>query len=203
MIDDRIRGLIDAPLACAGQRLAAAGIGADAVTIAGCALGLAAAAAIAFGHFAVALGLLMANRLADGLDGAVARATHRTDCGGFLDITLDFLVYAAIPLGFATFNPQANALAAAFLLASFIANGCAFLAFAVMADRRGLKTGRGGKSIPFLAGLAEGFETIAFFAAFCLLPALFPVLAAAFAALCLVSAMGRLILGYRLLSGDG
>jgi phosphatidylglycerophosphate synthase len=202
MIDGRIRALIDPPLARAGQRLAAAGVGADAISIGGCALGLCAALAVAFGQFTLALLLLVANRVGDGLDGAVARATRRTDRGAFLDITLDFLVYAAVPLGFA-WNAPANALPAAFLLASYVANGSAFLAFSVMAERRGLETARQGqKSIYYLAGLAEGFETIAFMIAVCLFPAAFPVLATIFAALCLASAAGRLVLGWRLLRSE-
>jgi len=204
MIDSWLRGLIAPPLARAGERLAAAGINADAISIGGCALGLGAALAAAFGHFAVALVLLIANRLADGLDGAVARATRRTDRGAFLDITLDFLVYAAVPLGFAAWSPHTNALAAAFLLASYVANGSAFLAFSIMAEKRGLTTSRQGqKSIYYLAGLAEGFETICFMVACCLFPTAFPVLATAFAALCCLSAAGRLVLGWRLLAaGD-
>ena len=203
MIDGRIRALIDPPLARVGQRLATAGVGADAISLGGCVLGLGAALAIAFGQFTLALLLLAANRIADGLDGAVARATRRTDRGAFLDITLDFLVYAAVPLGFAAWDAPANALPAAFLLASFVANGSAFLAFSVMAERRGLVTARQGqKSIYYLAGLAEGFETIAFMIAVCLLPATFPVLATIFAALCLASAAGRLVLGWRLLSSE-
>lgn len=162
-----------------------------------------AALAIAFGQFGIALTLLIANRIADGLDGAVARATQRTDFGAFLDITLDFLIYAAVPLGFAAWSPQANALPSAFLLASFVVNGSAFLAFSIMAERRGLVTTRQGqKSIYYLAGLTEGFETIGFMAAFCLFPREFPVLATIFGTLCWVSAAGRLVLGWKLLARD-
>jgi phosphatidylglycerophosphate synthase len=109
VIDANIRRLIDPPLTRAGQLLAAAGIGADAVTIGGCLLGLAAALAVSAGRFYVALALLIASRIADGLDGAIARATRPTDRGAFLDIALDFLVYAAVPLGFAAWSPHANA----------------------------------------------------------------------------------------------
>ena len=131
MIDASIRLLIDPLLARAGRPLAAIGISADAVTIVGCLLGLTAAVAASFGRFYIALALLIANRIADGLDGAVARATQRTDRGAFLDIVLDFFVYATVPLGFAAWNPDSNALPAAFLLASFVANGSAFLAFSI------------------------------------------------------------------------
>jgi hypothetical protein len=60
-----------------------------------------------------------------------------TDRGAFLDITLDFLFYASIPLAFALADPAANALPAAVLLAAFIGTGSSFLAFAVLAERRG------------------------------------------------------------------
>jgi phosphatidylglycerophosphate synthase len=199
MIDASIRSLIDPLLARAGRPLAAAGISADAVTIGGCFLGIAAALAAAFGQFYIALVLLITNRIADGLDGAIARATRRTDRGAFLDIALDFLVYATVPLGFAAWNPLVNAFPAAFLLASFVANGSAFLAFSIMAERRGMITTRQGqKSIYYLAGIAEGFETIVFMAAFCVFPGAFPILATAFATLCWISAVGRLALGWRL-----
>jgi|SRR5215470_19060001 len=200
MIDGWIRQRIDPPLALAGRKLAAAGISADAITVGGCVVGISAAAAIAVGCFAAAALLLISNRVADGLDGAVARATQRTDRGAFLDISLDFIVYAAVPLGFAVWNPPANALPAAFLLASYIANGCAFLAFSTLAERRGLVTERQGlKSIYYLAGLAEGFETIVFMLAVCLGPDAFALLATLFAILCCLSAAGRLVLGWRLL----
>jgi phosphatidylglycerophosphate synthase len=175
VIDAKIRRLIDPLLARAGQLLAATGIRADAITVGGCLLGLTAALAASFGQFYVALILLIANRIADGLDGAVARATQHTDRGAFLDIALDFLVYATVPLGFAIWSPLTNALPAALLLSSFVANGSAFLAFSILAERRGIITTRQGKkSIYYLAGIAEGFETIAFMAAFCLFPRAFP-----------------------------
>ena len=193
MLDTTVRRLIDRPLDAAGRRLARRGVSADAITIGGFALGMAAAAAVAAGAFAAALVLLALNRLADGLDGAVARHTQPTDRGGYLDITLDFVFYGAFPLAFALHDPDANALAAAVLLASFYANGSAFLAFAAIAARRGWTTARQGrKSIYFLAGLAEGTETILVFALFCLFPRAFWAIALAFAGVCFVSAAARI-----------
>lgn len=201
MFDARIRPLIDGPLDWAGRRIASSGISADNITIAGCAIGLAAALAIACGAFGLALTLIAANRLCDGLDGAVARATAKTDRGAFLDITLDFVFYAAVPLAFAWVHPAQNALAAAFLLAAFLINGTVFLAFAVLAEKRALTTAaQGQKSLYYLAGLAEGTETIAFFVLVCLWPHLFVWLSCLFTLLCIISAAARLFLGLRLLS---
>ena len=195
MLDGYARRLIDPPLALLAAPLARAGVSADAVTMAGLALGLACAAAVAFSATVAALALLALSRLCDGLDGAVARARGRTDFGGFLDIVCDFAFYGAVPLGFAVLDAPRNALAASALLFSFYINGASFLAYAAVAARRGMETRvRGEKSLYFTAGLAEATETIAAFAAMLLFPAAFPVLAYVFAALCLVTAASRVVL---------
>ncbi len=202
MLDGLMRRMIDPVLDGIGRRLAAKGIEADHVTWAGLILGLACAGAIVLHHDLAALALLAAGRIADGLDGAVARATRPTDRGGFLDITFDFIFYGAVPLAFALRDPSANALPAAVLLAAFYANGASFLAFAAMAAKRGLETEqRGVKSLYFTVGLMEGSETIAFFALFMLAPAWFPSLAYLFATLCVVTCLSRLMLGIRVFGG--
>lgn len=200
MFDSRLRPLIDPPLQRAGRALAARGVSADVLTGIGCAAGLAAAAAIVAGAFTLALVLFLAGRGIDGLDGAVARATTKTDRGGFLDIVFDFAVYAAIPLAFALNDPANNAVSAAILLAAIVLNGSAFLTYALMAERRGLTTqAHGDKSLYFVAGLAEGAETIVVYAVFCLWPGAFPHLATAFAALCLISGLARIAMAWRAL----
>ena len=194
MFDARLRPLIDPPLNAIAGTLARAGISADAVTWAALAIGLTGAAAIACGAPWLGLALFAVNRLLDGVDGAVARRTALTDRGGFLDIVCDFVIYATVPLAFAIADPAPNALPAAVLLASFIASGTTFLAFAAIAAQRGLSTAaQGRKSIYYLAGLAEGFETIAAFVMMCVWPAWFPILAYAFAAICSVSATARIV----------
>ena len=176
------------------------GVGADAVTWVGFALGMAGAAAIALQGYLAGLALLLAGRLADGLDGAVARATRPTDRGAFLDISVDFLFYASVPLAFAVADPARNALGAACLLAAFIGTGSTFLAFAVLAERRRLASAAyPRKGIYYLGGLAEGTETIACFAAMCLAPRYFAWWAGGFAVLCAVTVVGRLVAGWRLL----
>jgi len=141
---------------------------------------------------------LLANRLADGLDGAVARARGKSDFGGYLDIVCDFAFYGAIPLGFVLADPGTNGAAGAFLLASFYFNGATFLGFAIMAEKRGLTTkSRGEKSLYFTAGLMEGTETILLFLVMVLWPAMFVPLAWVFGTLCIVTALARVILARR------
>jgi phosphatidylglycerophosphate synthase len=191
LLDARLRPLIDPPLNRAGRALARVGVTANALTFIGLALGLAGAAAIGLGHIGWGLALIIANRLADGLDGAVARARGPSDLGGYFDIVADFAFYVAVPLGFAILAP-ANALPAAVLIASFVLTGVSFLAFAVIAGKRGATTeAHGKKSFFYSTGLAEGTETIAVFIAMCLWPAAFPVIAWGYAGLCALTVVQR------------
>ncbi|MFO1033644.1 MAG: CDP-alcohol phosphatidyltransferase family protein [Hyphomicrobiales bacterium] len=120
----------------AGQ-LRRRGVSADQVTLTGFAGGVVAAGLIALGHPGLALWPLLFNRLCDGLDGAVARGSGASDRGAFLDISLDFIFYGLIPLAFALMDPAANGVYAALLLAAFIGTGSSFLAYAILAEKRG------------------------------------------------------------------
>ena len=171
---------------------------ADSISLAGFGLGILAVPALAFGWFGLALALILLNRLADGLDGAVARMGAPTDRGAFLDIALDFVFYAVVPLGFALADPAANALPAAVLIAAFVGTGSSFLAFAVIAAKRGMRAeDYPSKGIFYLGGLTEGVETIALFVAMCLWPALFAPLAYVFAAACALTTLTRWWQGWR------
>ena len=198
MIDRHTTALIRPALESLARWLVRRGIGADALTFAGLALGWAAAAAIALHAFWLGAALILVSRLFDGLDGAVARATTPTDRGGFLDISLDFLFYPAIPLAFAIADPAANALAAAVLLAAFVGTGTCFLAFATIAAKRGLTSvDYPDKSFYFLGGLTEATETLAFFIAMCAWPQHFATLAFLFAAMCAVTIATRIYWGWQ------
>jgi phosphatidylglycerophosphate synthase len=192
MLDAMVRPWIDPPLRAAARGLVAAGVEAHIVTLVGAAFGIAAAAMIAVGQPLWGLVFIALSRVADGLDGPVARAAGgASDFGGYLDTVADFVFYAAIPLGFGIADP-ANAVPAMVLLASFLLSGSSFLAFATLAAKRGLSTeARGRKSFYYAGGLAEGTETIAAFTLACLVPSWFTVIAYVFAALCLITAIGR------------
>jgi len=202
MFDRHLLPLQHRLLAPAARKLAAAGIGADAITLVGFAVGLAAVPLIAGGHMLAGLAAILANRTLDGLDGAVARIVGPTDRGAFLDVALDFFFYATIPLAFAFADPAANALAAAALVVAFVGTGSSFLAFAAIAARRGLAADAyPKKGIYYLGGLTEGAETIAFFVAICVWPGAFAALAWIFAAACLVTTVTRWIAGWTAFAG--
>jgi phosphatidylglycerophosphate synthase len=184
MLDHIVRPYIDPPLNRAGRLLADAGVSANAVTLGGFVIGLAAIPAIGSGHYLIGLALLLANRLSDGLDGAVARVRGPTDLGGYLDIVCDFILYSGWAFAFALADP-AHAIPAAFLMLSFMGTGASFLAYAIFAAKRGITTEiSGSKSLYYLGGLTEGTETILIFMAFCLAPQYFALMAYAFAAAC-------------------
>ncbi len=192
MIDSLIlptqRRLLQPP----AQALSNAGISADMITVGGFLVGILAVPLLAASLYIPALVVILMNRFADGLDGAVARIDGQTDRGAFIDIAFDFLFYALVPLGFALADPQRNALPAAFLIASFVGTGSSFLAFSIIAAKRGLTAQNyPQKGIYYLGGLTEGSETIAFFIVITLMPQLFSTLAYVFAALCLVTTLTR------------
>ena len=201
MFDRFALPLLRPSLSLAARGLQRCGVHADHVTLAGFAVGMAAALAIANGRYSFGLALLLLSRIFDGIDGTLARLTAPTDRGGFLDITLDFLFYASIPLAFAVAQPAANALPAAVLLASFIGTASSFLAFATLAAQRGLKSvAFPNKGIYYLGGLTEATETLVCFALMCWWPAHFALFAYGFAVLCGLTIIMRLWAGWRAFS---
>ena len=199
MFDAALRPYLDRVVDPVGRWFAARGISASMVTVVGFALGLAAVLAVVMGMMLAAFVLILLNRLCDGLDGAIARSTAPTDFGGFLDIVFDFIFYAMIPFGFALYNP-ANSLAACFLIVSFFGTAVSFLAFAVMAQKRGLSSrDRGVKSLYYLGGLTEGGETIILLLAMTVTPQWFVYYAYVFGALCWVTSASRILEAGKLL----
>ena len=193
-----MRKVIGPPLDIAGRQLARTGVSADSVTVTGFVLGLGAVPLLAGESYVGALVLILINRLFDGIDGAIARESGATDFGGYLDIVCDFIFYAAVVAGFALARPETNALAAIYLIRSFVGTGTTFLAYAILATKYGLSTrARGAKAFYHLGGLMEGTETIAFFVAMCLLPDHFVAVALVFGTLCWVTTTARVLAAWQ------
>ncbi len=197
MLDKHVVPLLKPVLARIAKTVAVRGWSADNVTVLGFVLGVGCVLALSLQWYTIALGLLLLNRLADGIDGELARAQAPTDAGGFLDITLDFIFYALFPLGFAIADPANNALPAAVLIASFVGTGASFLAFSSMANKQKIERPQFAyKGLYYLDGLAEGTETIIIFVIMCLLPQYFVFLAWLFAFICMITAINRVVFGY-------
>lgn len=203
MLDRWTLQWIKPPLKRIAQSLVQANIRADQVTVGGFVVGMGAVPAIATGHTVLAAVLIGLNRVADGLDGEIARQTKPTDRGAYLDIVLDFIFYAAVVFAFALADPATNALAASALIFSFMGTGSTFLAFAILAERRSLNSMRyPSKGFYYLNGLAEGTETIAFLMAMCLFPQWFTTLAWIFFTICVLTTLTRVIGGAHTLAPD-
>ena len=203
MLDRFLNAALQRPLQRMASGLVALGLRADQMSWAGFVMGLTAIPLIALGHADWALLSIGLNRLADGLDGAMARLTRPTDLGAFLDISLDFLFYASIPLAFVLADPAGNGLAGSVLIYSFIGTGCTFLAFAVLAAKRGTtSTTYPAKGFYYLGGLTESTETIAVFVLMCLEPAWFGPLAFGFAALCALTTVTRIAAGISVFNSE-
>jgi phosphatidylglycerophosphate synthase len=203
VIDHQFRKLIDPPLDKLAQALHQSNITANQVTIAGFMLGMSVIPLLAFHQFMITLLVIIINRLADGLDGAIARNRGVTDAGGYLDIVLDFIFYSAVIFGFCLALPE-QAVYGAFLIFSFIGTGSSFLTLSIFAAKRSLTTKRRGmKSIYYLGGLTEGFETIVCLILMCLVPDWFWLIASIFGILCWVTTLSRIITSVKLLDSTG
>jgi phosphatidylglycerophosphate synthase len=199
MFDAVLRPLIGPPLDRLASIAVRTGLTANVTTVLGFALGLGAVPFIVSEAYLWAIPLILVSRILDGLDGAIARRTQTTDLGAYLDITLDFIFYAAIVFAFALARTE-NALPAAFLLFSFSGTASTFLAFAIFAAKRGIITEiRGRKSLYYLGGLTEGAETIAVFVLACVFPDAFAWIAIIFGGLCLVTTGTRIAEAWKIL----
>lgn len=137
------------------------------------------------------------NRVFDGLDGSVARASKLTDRGGFLDIVCDFIIYAGFVFAFAIHKPEMM-FWALFLIFSFIGATTTFLAYAILAAKREKITQeRGHKSFFYLGGLSEGAETIIALSLMCLQPSYFQWIALIFGSMCWLTTLGRSLQAWR------
>ena len=204
MFDRALRRRIDPSLEKLARKAQATGLTADRVSWIGFGFGLLAIVAIASGSEFWGLVLLGANRLADGVDGSLARLTWPTDRGAYLDIVLDFIFYAGFVFACAVARPE-HGVAAAFLIFAFVGTGTTFLAHAIIAAKRNLPDAPdAGKGFAHLGGLTEGTETIAVFVLMLLFPAAFPGLAYVFGALCWLTTATRIAATLRSLpAGSG
>ncbi|AEF02904.1 CDP-alcohol phosphatidyltransferase family protein [Alteromonas sp. KS69] len=168
------------------------------VTVVGFVIGLLSVPAIVNGWWVMAFICIVANRVLDGIDGELARFQQSSSsAGGFLDICLDFLFYAAVPLAFGIANPSEWGVPALVLMAAFVGTGSSFLAFAVAAEKFNIEKPQfKNKSFYYMQGLTEGTETILLFLAFCIWPSYFPVLAYVFAAACAITIVTRIYSGF-------
>ncbi len=144
----------------------------------------------------LALGLWLGNRLLDGLDGSAARFQRKqSDLGGYLDILLDTVIYAALPIALIAADPSPSGyLSLALLLAAYYLNSGSWLYLAALLEKRSQGAGARGEhtSITMPSGLIEGAETVVFYGLVLIWPDQVVVLFSVFAGLVLVTVGQRL-----------
>jgi phosphatidylserine synthase len=173
MLDSTLRPVKDrilAPLAA----ILSARVPPTAVSAIGLAFSLAAAVAAWQLVAPVAVACWLLGRVADGIDGLVARSTGTaSDVGGLLDFVFDTIGYAAIPIGLAFgIDDRAGWIATAVLLATFYINAVTLGYVAALLEKRELGAAAHGESTSATLprGLVEGSETIVFFSVALALP---------------------------------
>jgi phosphatidylglycerophosphate synthase len=168
----------------------------NAMTLLAMVVGLTAAVTATQQMYLLALGLWLASRLLDGLDGILARLNDRqTDFGGYLDIVADFVVYAAIPIGL--FLGRATTelgVSLVLLLGIFYVNAASWMYLSAIREKRSVGASASGEltTITMPAGLIGGTETILFYSAFLIWPDALRWLFLAMAGLVLIGVIQRL-----------
>ena len=202
MFDRSIQRLTQKPLSILGKFLLKI-FKPNQITIIGFFFGIVMCFLIFIHSYFLAISFLFLNRLCDGLDGVMARQTSPSPLGAYLDIILDFIIYAAFVLVFSLQN-EINLLTGVFLLFSYICTGTTFLTQAIIQpqldysqqDHDDVKD-EIPKSFIYASGLIEGSETIFFMFICLILPKAFPILGFLFGMLCLITAIARVIIFYK------
>jgi phosphatidylglycerophosphate synthase len=215
MFDSSLRRVLNAPLHAIAVAVDRPGITPNRLTVAGLVLGLGSAATAAAQLWWWSLALWLASRVFDGLDGSLARLRRQTaadseaghseaghsEAGGFLDMVADFTVYAFTVFGVGvgvTAGFDAPWWPFVLVLIAYYLNGGAFLAFSSIAERTNRQIDD-GRSLSFLGRIAEGTETILVHSLWLIFPFVAWQIALVWAAFVGLSAIQRMIAGYRAL----
>jgi len=196
MLDPFFAKAFKSPLDAGAEALLARNIDANLLTWAGFAAGLLAAALISIGWTSIGLVVLVASRLADGLDGALARASKATDFGAYLDIVLDLIVFSALAAAFSLADP-ANKFAGLALMITLTGVGAASLALQLFAAKHGVGVDASDSETdqrPFfyVSAFVESSEITLFFLVALVWPQAFPVIGWIFAIACGVTIAQRI-----------
>lgn len=196
MFDAAIRSRLEKPLSWLAGPLARVGVAPNMVTGVGFIVGVGACVSIAYERWWLGLTLWILNRLADGLDGPIARRQGPTELGGFFDIVADFAVYGGVLIALGIALPDTR-MASLVVFLTYYLSGSSFLAFSSLAATRALEGD--GRSLNFPAGIVEGAETIAVYIVILAFPSQAVTLLWIWAALVGLTALQRVLIVARLL----
>ncbi|MBL8142750.1 MAG: CDP-alcohol phosphatidyltransferase family protein [Acidobacteria bacterium] len=199
MFDDPFRSSFARLVTPLGQFLVSRDVTPSSISWTGFAIAVAGAAAIGANHGYVGLALWLVSRVADGLDGVVARLGGRHSAfGGYLDITLDMAAYSLMVVAFAYVHPAPAVLWPA-ILAGYVLAITTTLALSSAAERLARTVAAGDRSFQFTRGLAEAGETTVVYALWVVFPSHVALVGWLWAGLLLATAIQRSCLAWRLL----
>ncbi|MDI9313061.1 MAG: CDP-alcohol phosphatidyltransferase family protein [Hydrotalea sp.] len=196
MLDRLARNLLDPVLLRLAKVLKKIHLNANQLSLLGFLLNLPLLIALSRGDFYWAMVFILLNRLTDGLDGLLARLSGKKNAlGGFIDISNDYVFYGLVPVGFALFAPDQNAMASTILLFGFLMTAVSFLAAATVHEKLASKKNsfQASKGFFYSFGIMEGTETIGFFLLACALPQYYSIMALLAAGVCALTALARFI----------
>lgn len=193
MFDSQVRRLKDKLYHPLAKRLSKAPPAS--LTILALITGLICAYLAAISSIVPSLILWLISRILDGFDGLVARIHGKqTDFGGYFDIVLDFVIYAAVPIGLVLSQPTTqNYLALAIMLSSFYINTASWMYLAAILEKRALREENIQTTITVPSGIIGGTETITMYCVFLLFPNWMFLLFNIFSALVFITVIQRLI----------
>lgn len=203
MIDAQLREQLAGIFSFVAQGIDRPGISPDLITFSGFVLGVGGAVSAWQHHWFLALALWLPSRIADGIDGALARwrieqGEKGNPAGGYLDIMADFVVYGSFVVGVAH-GARQGYFPFLFVLLAYYLNGTAFLAFSSIGEKEGIRLDD-GRSLSFVYGLAEATETIVVHSVWCIFPSQAAHIASVWAAVVLFSAALRFYYSKNLLT---
>ncbi len=169
------------------------------LSLIGMLFGVATAVSLTYGLYIIAFILWFFNRVFDGLDGTVARLSNaQSDLGGYVDILVDFVIYALIPIGLALGRPSTPGfLVLIFLLATYYVNAASWMYLSAILEKRSLSRTEKLTTVNMPAGLIGGAATILFYSLFILFPRFYIQLFVLMGILVLVTILQRLWWAWR------
>ncbi|MBA3946884.1 MAG: CDP-alcohol phosphatidyltransferase family protein [Herpetosiphonaceae bacterium] len=171
------------------------------ITLIAFGFGLVASGAVWQRAYGLGVSLWLINRVLDGLDGTVARLNGKqSDLGGYIDVVLDHVIYATLPIALVLAQPSVAAwLSLTALLSSFYINGASWMFLAALLEKRRAGASAQGEltTITMPGGLIEGTETVVFYALFLLFPGATTLLFSLMAVLVFTTIVQRLVWALR------
>lgn len=166
--------------------------------------GIACAFSASRGWIATSIVLWTVNRLADGLDGALARAndtksnagSQTNDLGGYFDLMADFVTYTIVPVGIAwNVDNRGTWISLSILLSTFYVNLGSWSILSAIQEKHGRGSLSTAESTTIImpSAIVEGAETIAAYAAFLFFPSATHILFVGFSLLVATSAAQRIL----------